>query len=162
MKKFLTLLLTAALLATASTGVFADEAVETAEAPAAAAEETVVPATITIEGLTQVEVTTSDTSLDVDAANFYDTLAETRCRIEFAPDAEETTFSVYTATKVPEAISKFAAILDGEPGTILTIEVYGTNDSLLLDWTPIALVQEEEVTVIGDYAVLSIADEPAA
>ncbi len=147
MKKFLTFALTAVLLACASVTVMAEEAVP--------AEETVVAEPLTLEGMTEVVVTTSDSNFDADVANFYDALPETKCTITFSEDAEARTFSVYTATKVPEAIAKFAAIVDGEKGTVITFEVYGTNDSLLLDWTPLAFGPESLET---EYAIFALAD----
>lgn len=153
MKKFLTFLLTAALLATSSVCVLADDVVE--EAETAAVEETTVVEPLVLDGLTQVEVTSSDTNLDADAGNFFDSIADTKCKITFPAEEETKTFSIYTATKVPEAISNFAAIIEGEKGTVITIEVYATNDSLLLDWTPLAFSAESLDT---DYAIFGLAD----
>ncbi len=150
MKKFLTFLLTAALLAVAPVTVLADDTVPAAE---------VLAEPLVLDGMTQVTVTSSDTSLDVDAGNFYDAIAETKCKITFPAEAETKTFSVYTATKVPEALSKFAAIIDGEKGTVLTINVFATNDSLLMDWTPLAFSAESLDT---EYAIFSLADNTTA
>lgn len=152
MKKFLTFLLTAALLAVAPVTVLAEDA-------AAEAEAVVIAEPLVLDGMTQVEVTSSDTSIDVDTGNFYDSIAETKCRIAFTEDAETKTFSVYTATKVPEALTKFAAIIDGEKGTVLTINVYATNDSLLMDWTPLAFSAESLDT---EYAIFALADNTTA
>jgi len=149
MKKFLAFLMTAVLLAGASVTVLADDAV-TADEPAAAAAEP-----LTIDGMTQIEVTSSASNFDVNVANFYDSIPETKCTIAFDAEAETKTFSVYTATKVPEAIANFAAIVDGVKGTVITIEVYGTNDSLLLDWTPLAFGPDSLDT---EYAIFGLAD----
>jgi len=155
MKKFLTFLLTAALLAVAPVTVLADDAADTA----AEAEAVTLAEPLVLDGMTQVIVTSSDTNLDADVSNFYDAIAETKCRITFPADAETKTFSVYTATKVPEALAKFAAIIDGEKGTVLTLNVYGTNDSLLMDWTPIALSAESLET---EYAIFALSDNTTA
>ena len=155
MKKFLTFLLTAALLAVAPVTVLADDAADTA----AEAEAVTLAEPLVLDGMTQVIVTSSDTTLDADVSNFYDAIAETKCRITFPADAETKTFSVYTATKVPEALAKFAAIIDGEKGTVLTLNVYGTNDSLLMDWTPIALSAESLET---EYAIFALSDNTTA
>ena len=105
MKKFLTLALAAILLACTPAAVLADDEI---------AEEAVIAAEpLVLEGMTQVAVTTSDTSLDADVRNFYDAIPETKCTITFDAEAEEKIFSVYTATKVPEDLAKFAVILDG-------------------------------------------------
>lgn len=155
MKKFLTFLLTAALLAVAPVTVFADDAVDAV----AETEAVTVVEPLVLDGMTQVAVTSSDTSIDVDTGNFYDAIAETKCKIAFAEDAETKTFSVYTATRVPEALAKFAAIIDGEKGTVLTINVYATNDSLLMDWTPLAFSAESLET---EYAIFALADNTTA
>lgn len=148
MKKFLTFALAAILLACTPAAVLADDAV--AEEAAVTVAEPLV-----LDGMTQVAVTSSDSSLDADVSNFYDAISETKCTITFDAEAEEKIFSVYTATKVPEALAKFAVVLDGEKGSIVTIEVYGTNDSLLLDWTPLAFGME---SVEEEYAVFAMAD----
>jgi len=152
MKKFLTFLLTAALLTVAPVTVLAEDT-------AAETEAVTIAEPLVLDGMTQVAVTSSDTSIDVDTGNFYDDIAETKCRITFAEDAETKTFSVYTATKVPEALAKFAAIIDGEKGTVLTINVWATNDSLLMDWTPIAFSAESLDT---EYAIFALADNTTA
>lgn len=158
MKKFLTYLLTAALLATASTGVFAEDvAVEAEPTDAEAGIEAISLATpLVLDGMTQIEVTTADSNIEADVANFFDSMPETACVIAFPEDAESKTFSVYTATRVPEALAKFAAIVDGEKGTVLTFEVYGTNDSLLLDWTPLVFGPE---SLESEYAIFAMADD---
>ncbi|MBR5313250.1 MAG: hypothetical protein IKU40_10260 [Clostridia bacterium] len=148
MKKFLTLALAAILLACTPAAVLADDAIS---------EEAVIAAEpLVLEGMTQVAVTTSDTSLDADVRNFYDAIPETKCTITFDAEAEEKIFSVYTATKVPEDLAKFAVILDGEKGSVVTVEVYGTNDSLLLDWTPLAFGPESLET---EYAIFAMEED---
>ncbi len=154
MKKFLTFLLTAALVATASTGVFADDVAEVADAEAGI-EAISLSEPLVLEGMSPLEVTSADTNVETDAANFFDAIPETKSTIAFPVDMETKTFSVYTATRVPEAVAKFAAILDGEKGTVITIEVYATNDSLLLDWTPLAFSAESFDT---QYAIFAMAD----
>ena len=156
MKKFLTFALTAVLLACASVTVLADEAAIAEETAAVeTAEEIVIAEPLTLEGMTQIVVTSSATDPTVASGNFYDAVPETKCTITFDAEAETKTFSVYTASKVPEALAKFAAIVDGEKGTVITFEVYGTNDSLLLDWTPLAFGPENLDT---EYAIFAMAD----
>ncbi len=146
-KALTAILLTASLLLTASVAALADDVAESEELQP-----------LTIEGMTQIVVTSSDSNGNVDASNFYDGTSDTRCKIGFGAEEEEKTFSVYTATKIPEALSAFATILDGEPGVIITISAYGTNDSLLIDWTPLAL--SEDIAFSDEYAIFTIADEP--
>ena len=160
MKKFLTFALTAVLLACASVTVLADEAVIAEETAAVeTAEEIVIAEPLTLEGMTQIVVTSSATDPTVASGNFYDAVPETKCTITFDAEAETKTFSVYTASKVPEVLAKFAAIVDGEKGTVITFEVYGTNDSLLLDWTPLAFGPESLDT---EYAIFAMADNSTA
>lgn len=144
MKKLFALVLTAVMLAGSAVSALAEEQ---------------VPAPLELDGMTQVTVTTSDTSHDVDVSNFYDFIADTKCVITFDETEETKTFSVYTATRVPEAISAFATILGGEKGSVVTIEVYGTNDSLLFDWTPLSIEVDNLDT---EYAVFSVNDNATA
>lgn len=68
------------------------------------------------------------------------------------------TLSIYTATRVPEALQAIAGLFDGEKGTILGISVYATNDSLLIDWKQLTL--KNPIEKIGEYDVLRIANYP--
>lgn len=149
MKKLIAFVLTAVMLAGTAAVAYADDAV-TDEA---------VAEPLVIDGMTQVVVTTSDASHDVDVSNFFDSVQETKCVITFDAAEETKTFSVYTATRVPEAISSFATILDGEKGTVVTIEAYGTNDSLLFDWDPLAI---EVNSLDTEYAIFSVNDNETA
>ena len=145
MKKFLAFLMTTLLLASAPAAVLADELT--------------IADPLVLDGFTQVEVTSADTSIPSDARNFFDSLAETKCMITFQENAEGKTFSVYTATRVPEALTKFASILEGEKGTILTINAFGTNDSLLMDWTPLVISIENLDTA---YAIFDLPENTTA
>lgn len=149
MKKLIAFVLTAVMLAGTAVSAIADEAV-TDEA---------VAEPLTIDGMTQVVVTTSDTSHEVDVSNLFDSVPDTECVITFDAAEETKTFSVYTATKVPEMISSFATILDGEKGTVVTIEAYGTNDSLLFDWEPLTI---EVSSLDTEYAIFSVNDNETA
>lgn len=164
----------------------ADEAVVEEAAEEAAAEEAVeeiVPPVI--DGMERIIVTSSDSSVPgttdkVETSVFFDGSSSTGCTISFielpAPETDENgnpivneeyadlevadskTFSIYTATRVPEALQAVAALFGGESGTVLGVSVYATNDSLLMDWTQLTV--QNPVEKIGEYDVFTIAEEP--
>lgn len=118
-----------------------------------------------LEGLTRVQVTSSIAKLngedkDIAAEDFYDRLASTgyKVSLEEGEKMGEKTLSVYTATRVPEAIEAFAMLFEAEPATVLAVNVYATNDSLLLDWKQLTV--ENPVEKNGDFHVISFTDAP--
>lgn len=130
-----------------------------------------------LDGMTRIVVTTSDSTIagsteKVATENFFDGKSSTGCTIIFEDseaveedgelaDCEVSTpktFSIYTATRVPEAVESIAALFDGEKGTVLAINVYATNDSLLLDWKQLTL--ENPLYTDGNYDIINIANYP--
>ena len=56
-------------------------------------------------------------------------------------DSEDKTFTLITSSGVPQTLSAFGILTDGVHGTEITLRVWGSNDSLLEEWTPLPLVQ---------------------
>lgn len=171
---------------TAETAV-EETAVEEVAADEAAEEVVEEIAPITIEGMERIIVTSADSSVPgtsdkVETSVFFDGKSSTGCTITFveipAPEtdedgnpivdeayadaeiATEKTLSIYTATRVPEALQTVAALFGGESGTVLGVSVYATNDSLLMDWTQLTV--KNPVEMIGEYSVFEIAEEPVS
>lgn len=118
-----------------------------------------------LDGLRRVIVTTSDSQLensdeDVECEKLFDNRASTGCTValEAGECGDDKTFTVYTATRAPEAVETFAMLFEGEPGTVLAVDVYATNDSLLLDWTHLTV--ERPVDKENGYHIVNIVEEP--
>lgn len=112
-----------------------------------------------LEGYRSIIVTSSDSSIPginekINTSLIFDNLSSTGCTVEFVdiaegeeaaaeeaglPVADEKTVSVYTSSGVPHGMRAFAVNLEGAEGTVLSINAYGTNDNLLLDWTQLEL-----------------------
>lgn len=108
-----------------------------------------------LEGYKVLNVTSSDSSIPginekINTAALFDNLSSTGCTVEFVdvaegekaeaeetglPVADKKSVSVYTSSGVPYGMRAFAINLAGAEGTVLSIEAFGTNDNLLLDWT---------------------------
>ena len=89
-----------------------------------------------LEGMTEITVTSSVNSTeDVSSAAFFDKLISTGAA--FTVSGDNRTLSVYTATGIPKSLSAFAAYLQGETGTVIGVNVFGTNDSSLENWTTV-------------------------
>lgn len=148
--KLLAFLLSAVMLLPVSVG-----AADTAE------EE---PITLELDGLQRVIVTSSMAEFsgtdEIASENFFDSKASTgySVELEIGENPAEKVLSIYTATRVPEAIETFAMLFDGEPGTVLAVNVFATNDSLLLDWKQLTV--ENPVEKEGDFHIIDIWNYP--
>ena len=67
---------------------------------------------------------------------------------------EKRSFTLRTATGLPFVLSAFAAVTTAEKGTLLTVKVWGTNDNLENEWTPLTLTFP--VVKTGDWRVFSL------
>lgn len=150
-------------LITGAVMLFSMSAVSAGAEDAAAEEEK--PIELTLDGLRRVIVTSSNSVLetdgkDVGSVNFFDHKASTGCTValEEGENADEKTLTIYTATRVPEAVETFAMLFSGERGTILAIDVYATNDSLLNDWTQLTV--ERPVNKEGEFHIINITEAP--
>jgi len=124
-----------------------------------------------LEGYKVLKVTTSDSSIPgtnekINTSVLFDNLSSTGCTIEFVdvaesekaeaeeaglPVADAKAVSVYTSSGVPLGMCAFALNLEGDKGTVLSINVYGTSDNLLLDWTQLDLKNKNGIETDGYY-----------
>lgn len=176
----LALLLSAAALLTvpvsAEDAAFANDATPIAVAAIKKAPE------LKLKDRTQIKVTSSDAAVpgasgSIVSGIFFDGYLSTGFTASFVdlpadaetdeagnpviPENAETAsakiLSVYTATRTPEAVRSIAAILAGDGQTVLGVSVYGTNDSLQLDWTQLDL--KSPAGINGPYTVFEIESE---
>lgn len=122
-----------------------------------AADEAFAP--IELEGKTKIKITSSVCTGvdDVVLTDALDGLSSTYITVRFDENGDKI-FSVYTATRVPEPVSAFAAMIGGESGTTVKVSAYATNDSLLRDWIQLDLANppaEED-----GYFVFDVLDKP--
>ena len=118
------------------------------------------------EGYRSISVTSSDSAIPgtnerIDTALIFDNLTSTGCTVEFVsaseavseglPIADKKSVSIYTSSGVPHGLCAFAVNLEGGKGTVLSINVYGTNDNLLLDWTQLSLKSSKASETDGYY-----------
>ena len=123
-------------------------------------EEADVYAPIELDGMTKIAVTSSvsEGSLEeVDLTALYDGKSSTYITLDYTGDSYRL-FSVYTATRVPEPLSAFAAMFEGEWGTTIKVTAFGTNDSLLREWTNLSLDYTPKEK--DGYKGFEIQDEP--
>ncbi|MBR3997348.1 MAG: hypothetical protein IKI93_03285 [Clostridia bacterium] len=124
-----------------------------------------------IEGYKALPVTSSISSFPgitekIDTSLIFDNNSQTGCTVEFIdvaesekaaaeeaglPVADEKTVSIYTSSGVPHGMLAFALNLQGDMGTAVSINVYGTNDNLQLDWTQLNLTSSRAEENNGYY-----------
>ncbi|MBQ4354987.1 MAG: hypothetical protein IJC71_08850 [Clostridia bacterium] len=179
-KKQALLALFLAAAAMLSVSVSADEPEAASDAAAVNIDELIAPP-IELEDMTRIKVTTSMASVPgtngyIDSSVLFDGLKATGAvmtfldlETDFPKDdkgnpivpaaieiADAKILSIYTATRVPEAVESFALHFD-RTGS-LGIRIYATNDSLLEEWTQLTF--DGAPYKVGEYDVFDIADEP--
>lgn len=103
---------------------------ESAEAPA------YTPAYVTIDGKEKVTVTSSVCDLlpDVSLDCIFDSIDESNMTVAFDDETPVKAINVYASVAGPVVADTFAFRMDMEPGTVVGINIYATNDNTLTDW----------------------------
>ena len=112
------------------------------EAPAAETAETAAKAAVISEvGKRRLPVTSamSEGAGQLSLRALFDGRADTGVKVDLT-GAEDKTFRLYTSSSVPQTLAAFGVLTDGTPGTLVTLHVYGTDDSTLAEWTPVPLI----------------------
>ncbi|MBO6052231.1 MAG: hypothetical protein J6Q17_00700 [Clostridia bacterium] len=76
----------------------------------------------------------------IQIAALFDSKSEPAMVVDLA-DSEDKTFTLLTSSGVPQTLAAFGILTDGAPGAQITLRVWGSNDSLLEEWTPLPLIQ---------------------
>ena len=103
---------------------------ESAEAPA------YTPAYVAIDGKEKVTVTSSVCDLlpDVSLDCIFDSIDESNMTVAFDDETPVKAINVYASVAGPVVADTFAFRMDMEPGTVVGINIYATNDNTLTDW----------------------------
>lgn len=103
---------------------------ESAEAPA------YTPAYVAIDGKEKVTVTSSVCDLlpDVSLDCIFDSIDESNMTVAFDDETPVKVINVYASVAGPVVADTFAFRMDMEPGTVVGINIYATNDNTLTDW----------------------------
>ena len=103
---------------------------ESAEAPA------YTPAYVAIDGKEKVTVTSSVSDLlpDVSLDCIFDSIDESNMTVAFDDETPSKRINVYASVAGPVVADTFAFRMDMEPGTVVGINIYATNDNTLTDW----------------------------
>ena len=103
---------------------------ESAEAP------TYTPAYVAIDGKEKVTVTSSVCDLlpDVSLDCIFDSIDESKMTVAFDDETPVKAINVYASVAGPVVADTFAFRMDMEPGTVVGINIYATNDNTLTDW----------------------------
>lgn len=103
---------------------------ESAEAPA------YTPAYVAIDGKEKVTVTSSVCDLlpDVSLDCIFDSIDESNMTVAFDDETPVKAINVDASVAGPVVADTFAFRMDMEPGTVVGINIYATNDNTLTDW----------------------------
>lgn len=113
---------------------------ETTEAATETTDETetpaYTPAYVAIDGKEKVTVTSSVSDLlpDVSLDCIFDSVDESKMTVAFDDETPTKAINVYASVAGPVVADTFAFRMDMEPGTVVGINIYATNDNTLTDW----------------------------
>ena len=98
--------------------------------------------TVTEVGLRRLPVTSALTEgADCGPVSvLFDGLSDAAMTVDLA-ESEDKTFTLTTSSGVPQTLAAFGVLTDSVPGAQVTLRVWGSNDSLLKEWTPLPLIQ---------------------
>lgn len=109
-----------------------------------------------IEGFDYAFVKTSMSNASGDIGYFFDGTTNTLCGMDMT-GLPTRTVSIYMTSYAPFTLSAVAgAFSSSEADLSMQVSVYGTNDSLLIDWTQIEF--DPNIYSIGDYVVFTNID----
>ena len=144
-----------------------------------AAADVYVTEPLVIEGLAPIKGISSDSSVGgtqerIDTDLIFDGLSMTGCSVEFLeaaegeeidetiPTVDDKSVTVFVSTRVPTALEAVSLLMDAEKGSLISVELYATNDNLLLDWTQLSFENlYGDNGDFGDYQVFFVAGEIA-
>lgn len=160
MKKVFTMLtavLLGAILAAPSFAADAAEPLLISPAPevadTAASQAEVYPV---IEGFEYAFVKTSMSNASGDISYFFDGTTNTMCGMDMT-GLPTRTVSIYMTSYAPFTLSAVAGVFSSaEADLSMKVSVYGTNDSLLMEWAQIEL--DSDIYSLGDYVVFTNTD----
>ena len=125
------------------------------EIPATSIPVALADAILNIDGMDKLTVTSSLSSENnADTGLLFDGNADTACAFDFT-GKENKTFSLYTASRVPEALSSLGVIFDLN-GSKIKIGIYATNDSLRREWKHLTISIEPDTN--GRFTIINIMD----
>jgi len=109
-----------------------------------------------IEGFDYAVMQSAVSTMPGEIGYVFDGSVQTMCGLDLT-DLPTRTVSIYMTSHGPYTLSALAgAISSAEENLSLKVSVFGTNDSLLVDWTQIDLA--DTVYTLGDYVVFTASD----
>ncbi len=102
-------------------------------------DKTAEPIPVIAEGMTALPVTSSMADSGEDTAVLFDDDTTTGLVLTYDAESETKTFTLRTASGIPQALSSFALVTSSTEKTVLTVRVWGTNDSTEKEWTPLSM-----------------------
>lgn len=156
MKKLFSTLTAVILAAMLTVSAFAEEAVaENTPMPIDDAAVETAEAYPVIEGFDYVYISSSVSSVPGDIGFLFDGSTKTLCNLDMSDlPAEGRSVSIYATSVGPFTLTALAGVFSStEENTKMQVAVYGTNDSLLVDWNKIELSQN--IYELGDYVVFT-------
>lgn len=145
--RILTAVLLGALLAVSATA---------AETSAETAAKVAEPIPVVAEGMKPLPVTSSLADSGEDTAVLFDNDTATSLDLTFDEEAETKTFTLRMASGIPQPLSAVALVTSSGEGGVLTVRIWGTNDSTEKEWTPLSF--HAPVVKTGEWNIFNLTE----
>lgn len=130
----------------------------TAASAAAETDKQAKPLPVIADGMAPLTVTSSTSDFCEDTAVLFDGKTDTFTTLSIDEETVDKVFTLKTATGIPEALSGVALITKSSGGAEVNVRVWGTNDSLENEWTPLSFSLSKPIVKTGDWHVLNLAE----
>lgn len=114
------------------------------------------PIPVVADGMAPLIVTSSVADFCPDTSVLFDGKADTSVEVSIDEESVDSVFTLKTATGLPEALSAVALITESRTNAELRVRIWGTNDSLEKEWTPLSF--SLPVVKTGDWRILNLTE----
>ena len=114
------------------------------------------PIPLVPEGMKSLTVTSSLADSGEETGVLFDGDTATALELTFDEAAETKTFTLRMAAGIPQPLSAFALVTSSGEGAVLTVRIWGTNDSTEKEWTPLTL--RSPVVKTGEWSVIALTE----
>ena len=114
------------------------------------------PIPVVADGMKPLAVTSSLADSGEDTAVLFDNDTATSLDLTFDEEAGTKTFTLRMAAGIPQPISAVALVTSSGEGGVLTIRIFGTNDSTEKEWTPLSF--HAPVVKTGEWNIFNLTE----
>ena len=114
------------------------------------------PIPVVADGMKALAVTSSLADSGENTAVLFDNDTASSLDLTFDEEAETKTFTLRMAAGIPQPLSAVALVTSSGEGAVLTVRLWGTNDSTEKEWTPLSF--RAPVVKTGEWNIFNLTE----